>query len=121
MPTPSNPELYEKIKKEVWDQYKKPSAYRSGQLVKKYKEAGGKYLEDNEEKNLARWFAENWQRVGPFKNDEKSYPVYRPTKRISEKTPLTVEEIDPIDLMMKSIQKQKIKGKENLKPFKPKI
>jgi hypothetical protein len=119
MPTPVDPNLYEKIKKEVWKQYEKPSAYRSGQLVKKYKEAGGKYLEDNKDKPLARWFLEDWKNVDPFKT-ETSYPVYRPTKKISKKTPLTVSEIDPIDLIQKSIIKQKIKGKSNLKPFKAK-
>ena len=40
---PLDKELYETIKKEVWAQYKLPSAYRSAQLVKKYKEAGGTY------------------------------------------------------------------------------
>ena len=36
-PIPNDKELYEKIKKEITNKYK-PSAYRSGLLVKKYKE-----------------------------------------------------------------------------------
>ncbi len=37
MPEPSDKKLYEKVRKEVYKMYKKPSAYRSGALVKKYK------------------------------------------------------------------------------------
>lgn len=35
---PLNKELYLKVKKEVYKKYPKHSAYRSGLLVKKYKE-----------------------------------------------------------------------------------
>ena len=38
MPTPTDKELYEKIKKEIYLKHPKHSAYRSGILVKKYKE-----------------------------------------------------------------------------------
>ena len=44
MPTPANKELYERIKKEVYEEMPKHSAYRSSILVKRYKEAGAKYL-----------------------------------------------------------------------------
>ena len=37
MPTPTDLVLYEKVKKEIVAKYK-PSAYRSGLLVRKYKE-----------------------------------------------------------------------------------
>ena len=37
--------------------YEKPSAYRSGMLVKLYKEAGGKYSGDKDKHApLNRWF-----------------------------------------------------------------
>ena len=39
--------------------YEKPSAYRSGMLVKLYKEAGGKYSGDKDTP-LNRWFLETW-------------------------------------------------------------
>ncbi len=52
--------------------------------------------------------------------NKTSYPVYRPTVRVTKKTPLTVYEIDKKDLIIKSKRKQKIKGKKNLKPFKSK-
>ena len=35
--------LYEKVKKDIYSKYKKPSAYRSGALVKQYKKLGGRY------------------------------------------------------------------------------
>ena len=37
MPQPTDDKLYEKIKNELFKKYK-PSAYRSGLLVEKYKE-----------------------------------------------------------------------------------
>ena len=95
--------------------YKKPSAYKSGYIVKKYKEMGGTYENDNKDKNLKRWFNEKWEDVG-----HKAYPVYRPTKRINSKTPLTVNEIDKDNLKEQIKLKQKIKGKKNLPKFKSK-
>lgn len=114
--TPKDPELYEHVKNIVYKQYKKPSAFRSGAVIKKYKELGGEFEDDNEPKPLKRWFSEKWVDVNPLKTN-KSYPVFRPTKIINEKTPLTVKEIDPINLLEQSIEKQKIKGNKNLKPF----
>lgn len=115
MPTPANPRLYKKAKKIADEVYAHHSAYKSAFIQKKYKELGGTYIEDGKERNLTRWFDEEWKDVG-----NKEYPVYRPTKIISEKTPLTPEEIDPKDLKKKIRTKQKIKGKKNLSPFKPK-
>ena len=111
---PMNKKLYEKVKSIVYPRYKKPSAYRSGAVVKLYKEMGGKF-KDNGGKKLARWFEEEWKDVG-----NQEYPVYRPTKRITKDTPLTVSEIDPTNLKEQVKEKQKIKGEHNLKPFKGK-
>lgn len=110
MPTPSDPDLYERAKRIVFKIYKSPSAYRSGALVKKYKELGGEYREDGKEKNLKRWFREKWTDVNPNKT-KNSYPVYRPTVRVNKKTPLTVQEVDTRDLRRKSELKQKLKTK----------
>jgi len=109
---PLNKKLYERAKAEVYPRYKKPSAYRSGAVVKRYKELGGKFKDDNG-RPLARWFKEEWKDVG-----NKEYPVYRPTKRISKDTPLTVSEIDPENLKLQIKEKQKIKGDSNLPAFK---
>ena len=43
MPTPDNPSLYEKAKAIADQKYSKPSAYKSGFLVKLYKSMGGTY------------------------------------------------------------------------------
>lgn len=114
-----NPDIYERAKKIVYSQYNKPSAYRSGALVKKYKELGGKYRNDIKKNQTAlnRWFKEDWQDVNPMKTS-KSYPVYRPTVRVNKNTPLTLNEVDKKNLIKQSIEKQKIKGGKNLKPFK---
>lgn len=116
---PKNKELYEKARSIVYKQYEKPSAYRSGALIKKYKELGGTFINDGKPKPLKRWYSELWKDVNPNKTST-SYPVYRPTKRISSKTPLTVNEIDKDNLKSQSKLKQKYKGKRNLPPFIPK-
>lgn len=115
MPIIDNPVLYEKAKQIANEKYKKPSAYKSGYIVKLYKELGGTYTDDNKPKNLKRWFREKWSDIGGLE-----YPVYRPTKKISKKTPLTPNEIDYNNLLQQIILKQKIKGKHNLPPFQEK-
>ncbi len=109
-----NKELHEKAKKKADEIYKKPSAYKSGFIVQEYKRLGGTFREQKE-KPLKRWFKEEWTDVG-----NKNYPVYRPTKKINKKTPLTVQEIDPKNLKEQIKKKQIIKGKKNLSPFKKK-
>jgi len=117
MAIPLNKELYEKAKLIADETYDKPSAYKSGFIVKTYKKMGGKYKNTGKEKDLKRWYEEGWSDINPLKTDS-SYPVYRPTKRINKNTPLTVQEIDPKNLLKQSIIKQVIEGKKNLKPFK---
>lgn len=95
--------------------YKKPSAYKSGYIVRLYKKLGGTYTDDGKKKPLERWYKERWSDVGG-----KDYPVYRPTVRVTKETPLLASEIDPVDLKKKIKQKQTIKGKSNLSPFKAK-
>jgi hypothetical protein len=95
--------LYEKIKKKVYADIPKHSAYRSGILVQKYKEAfKNKYKNTRKKpykgnrtkkKGLRRWFDEEWvnQRgeIGyKYKND-----VYRPKIRITDDTPITHDEL----------------------------
>jgi hypothetical protein len=115
MPIPKDKTLYEKVKKMADQVYTKPSAYKSGYIVKKYKELGGEYIDDNQPKELKRWFKEKWEDVG-----KKDYPVYRPTVRINKQTPLTVSEIDKKQLKEQIKLKQKIKGNKNLPPFQKK-
>jgi hypothetical protein len=115
MPTVLDKGLYNLVKAKADKIYKKPSAYKSGYIVKSYKELGGRYKDDNKPKNLKRWYEEKWEDVG-----HQNYPVYRPTIRVNKKTPLTVNEIDKNDLKQQIRKKQIIKGDKNLPPFKPK-
>ena len=115
MSVPANKRLYEKAKKIADETYAKPSAYKSGFIVKTYKEMGGTYKETGKAKPLKRWFKEEWQDAG-----DSGYPVLRPTKRVSRETPLTVSEIDPKNLKKQIALKQKIMGTRNLPPFQQK-
>jgi hypothetical protein len=115
MAVPLDKKLYSKAKALADSTYSKPSAYKSGFIVKTYKAMGGTYKDSGKKKGLSQWFKEAWKDVG-----NKEYPVYRPTKRISKDTPLTVSEIDPKNLKKQIALKQKIKGSKNLPPFKAK-
>ena len=99
---PKDLNLYNKTKAQIYKKHPKHSAYRSGLLVKAYKK---KYTlkygkrskpysgKKTSKKGLSRWFKEKWvnQRgeVGyKYKND-----IYRPSKRITRKTPKTHTEL----------------------------
>jgi len=112
MPIPINLELYNTIKKEADRIYSKPSAYKSGYIVKEYKKRGGEYSGKKTNTGLTRWYKEQWKDIG-----NKSYPVYRPTKRITKDTPLTADEIDPVQAVKQIALKQKIRGSKNLPKF----
>lgn len=115
MPTPKDSDLYERVKKEADEKFDKPSAYKSGWIVKTYKDRGGKYKDDKKTKGLKNWFRAEWKDVG-----NKDYPVFRPTKRVNKDTPLTASEVDPQNLKDQIALKQIIKGDANLPPFLPK-
>jgi hypothetical protein len=106
--SPSDPELYAEVKREAALRFNKPSAYRSGWIVKTYKERGGLYEGDGRARGgLWRWFREKWvdltrpQPGGGYapcgrpssRSDAQSYPTCRPTVRVSDETPLTVQEL----------------------------
>lgn len=92
----TNPELYEKIKNEVYAKNKKHSLFRSAQIVKKYKEAGGQYENNNNEGKLdiPKWFKQKWASANDYyhtgdiipcgsSNTEQKfneYPLCRPIK-----------------------------------------
>ena len=112
MPTPADEGLYDRVKQEADCIYAKPSAYKSGWIVKTYKKRGGKYIEDGQPKALKRWFREDWGDIGG-----REYPVYRPFKRVSKDTPLTAYEISPTQAKKQIALKQKYRGEKNLPPF----
>lgn len=115
-PVPKDMKLYNKTKKQVYKKYPQHSAYRSGILVKTYKNKfeekyGSKKSpysgKKTKKKGLSRWFKEKWvnQRgeVGyKHKND-----IYRPSKRITKKTPLTHKELTKKEIKIARTKKYK--------------
>ena len=96
---PLDEELYETLKRKVWYMYDKPSAYRSGMLVKLYREAGGKYSGDKDkDEGLSRWYREVWESDKGTKNYPHKHSVYRPTIRITKDTPTTFAEVTPAEI-----------------------
>jgi hypothetical protein len=117
MPIPKNIDLYNFVKHEADKIYKKSSAYKSGFIVRKYKELGGEYIDDNQPKNLQRWYEkEKWININPLLG-KTGYPTYRPTVKANSKTPKTVQELSLKRLNEQYLLKQKIKGKKNLPKF----
>ena len=99
--TPRDPELYASIKKRVQNQFRRWSAYASGQLVQQYKKAFSKkygprrrpYIgEKSSSDPLTIWFRENWVNVttgnpcGSVKSNGH-YPTCRPKKTRDAMTP----------------------------------
>lgn len=121
MSIPTNKVLYKYVKSLANKKFKSPTGvYRSSWIVKKYKSLGGKYKSTknkNSSSGLKRWYKEKWvdlNRPIKGKNEEfhvcgrssqkstKHYPLCRPSKHISSKTPKTYHEISK-----KSIKKAK--------------
>jgi len=129
---PINTGLYNRIKSDVKRKVKRwPSAYASGQVVRMYKQKGGKYRcssmgrprcsgmgQNSFGSNLDRWFKERWIDVCTGKpcgrkktGDKRSYPYCRPSRRISSQTPRTSKQISPAEIKRRCAIKHRIKGK----------
>lgn len=112
---PKDLALYNKVKKEIYKKYPKHSAYRSGILVKTYKERYFKKHKSkvaytgkkSDKKGLGRWFKEDWKNQRGGKGYKKKGDVYRPTKRVTKKTPATFKELTKKEI--KDAQKEKKK------------
>ena len=101
-PKPTDMTLYNRIKKKVYKDIPKHSAYRSGIVVQKYKKAFSKKYgkrkqpytgKKTKKRGLGRWFAEEWtNQRGKIGYKHKS-DIYRPSKRITKKTPITHKEL----------------------------
>jgi hypothetical protein len=118
---PVNLGLYNRIKSMVKRKVKRwPSAYASGQVVRMYKQKGGKYRCTSKsskfgESGLNRWFKERWVDVctgkpcGRNAGERRKYPYCRPSRRISSKTPKFKI---PLSVLKKRCAiKHRIKGK----------
>ena len=112
---PVNLGLYNRIKSSVKSKVKRwPSAYASGQLVRMYKQKGGKYR-CSSFGSLDRWFKEKWVDVctgkpcGRKNVGDRLYPYCRPSRRISLQTPNF--NISRTEIKRRCAIKHRIKGK----------
>ena len=126
---PDNKKLYEQVKVEADKIYKVPSAYKSGWIVKTYKERGGTYSGTNNVKPLARWFDENWVNLnkkrpdGTYepcgrkttRNSQGKYPLCRPSIRITSSTPTTIKELSEKRIKDAKVKKEKIKDQGKIR------
>jgi len=128
-PEPKDPQLYAKVKAEADRLFLAPtSAYKSGWIVRTYKDRGGKYKSQSQTPNkkqekvptgLKRWFAEKWinlrskqpdQPCGRPRATEKGiYPLCRPSIRVTKDTPVTASELTQKQIASAKRKKQAIK------------
>jgi hypothetical protein len=122
MSTPSDSGMYERIKKDIFSKNTQNSAYRSGAVVKEYKKqftakyGSAKDPYEGKKKNvgLTRWFKEDWQNQDGGKGYKSNRienslfaDIYRPTKKITSKTPKTFSELSTTEI--KKAQNEKLK------------
>jgi hypothetical protein len=113
---PTDQKLYDRIKKKVYKDIPTHSAYRSGQLVKQYKEAYEKKYGKNKkaytgtkkkDEGLSRWYRENWKTSEGSTTYKKKGDIFRPTKRITKKTPTTLKELSKKQIERAKKEKKK--------------
>jgi len=112
-PTPLDKELYAQVKREADQVFQKPGAYKSGWIVKSYKARGGRYRASagrrKGSEGLSRWFREEWvdlnrpradgsyepcgRRSARATKSPGPYPLCRPSKRVSRRTPALAGEL----------------------------
>jgi hypothetical protein len=115
-PHPTDRTLYEQVKARIYSRNPTHSAYRSGMVVKAYKQdfckkhgsSRSPYTGQRREGSLSRWFKEKWvnQRgeVGyRYKSD-----VYRPSVRVNSRTPTTYRELSRSALQRARRQKSRM-------------
>ena len=110
MAKPTNQKLYDRIKKKVYTENPKHSAYRSGQIVKEYKKAGGTYEGKKPSGGLTRWYKEEWKTEKGKETYKEGGTIFRPTKRITKDTPKTMGELTAKE-KAKAIKEKKAKGR----------
>ena len=136
MSEPTDKILYNKVKKRADKKFQsKTGIYKSSWIVKEYKRLGGKYKGEKSKKSgLSRWYKEKWVDLNrPIKNKSgkiigykscgrksalKSpgkYPLCRPSKKISFKTPRTIKEINKKSITRAKKEKARVKGSKNIK------
>jgi len=128
-----DPDLYAKAKKKAMRKFKIwPSAYASGYLIKEYKRMGGRYKNNykNFSSGIRRWFDEKWIDVcslpkikpcGRTRTTWRNFPYCRPSVRVNSKTPVTVHELTPKQILGNCKRKKRAPSKRvNVKTRKSK-
>jgi len=141
MPEPVNTALYNRVKEMATKKFSSPTgAYRSMWIVKKYKELGGTYRDDNKptrrlgaqrrvaepREKLHRWLNEKWVNVNAKKEGggyeecgkrgtSGKYPLCRPSVTVSSDTPKRVQDIPKSRINAVNLKKQKLQNKGNIK------
>ena len=104
----ANQELYDKVKKDIYNKYPKHFAYRSSLLVQEYKRRGGTYLgTKNSNKGLSKWHKETWLNQRGEVGYKNKSDVYRPTVRVNKNTPTTFKELTEQEIKDARIEKAK--------------
>ena len=113
---PVDKELYEKIKRKIYKSNPTHSAYRSGTIVRTYKEEFKKkygntkqpyYGKKSQDKGLSRWFREKWKTDSGKNEYNNNGDVFRPTVRITNKTPKTFNELSQKEIKNAKREKRK--------------
>jgi hypothetical protein len=124
MAIPLDSKLYKRVKNDANEKFvETTSAYKSMWISREYKKRGGVYSGKKESsKGLKRWVDEKWvdlkrpikgvngkiigyEKCGRTSKDQE-YPLCRPSKRISNKTPKTYKEISK-SILKKNLRKKK--------------
>ena len=117
--TPTDMKMYNSVKRSIYKKIKKHSAYRSGRVVAEYKirfkkKYGSKRSpykgKKNKNKGLSRWFREKWRNQRGGVGYKKKGDVYRPTRRITKKTPRTYRELSKKQIK-RAMQEKKKRGR----------
>ena len=129
--------VYKKAIKMANKEYgEKSSIYRSSRIVSLYKKMGGKISAKKEKKSskkgLTRWFKEQWIQVVPYLEKGKvvecggenmkwkrsAGKACRPLHRITDETPITIEELlklhDKKDIIKMAKKKERSPSKRVL-------
>jgi len=127
MAVPKNKSLYKKVIRDAKKKFKSPSGvYRSAWIVREYLKRGGKYdtsKKPSSKTGLKRWFKEGWVDIstkdhlscGRPTGSKRGYPVCRPSRRITSKTPKTVKELSYRERRRAISQKKRLKETGNIK------
>ena len=138
MSKPLDKKLYDKIRERANDKFdSKTGIYRSSWIVKEYKRLGGKYSGKRpsiKSPGLRRWYKEKWVDLNrPIKNSNgkvigykscgrssvkrstEKYPLCRPSKRVSPKTPKTYKQLNKGSINKAKKQKSIVRGSKNIK------